>query len=150
MCESDGAVDHSTMTKWFKKFRSGCKKFIDQAMSGRPESVDSEAVFKVIGANPASSTRRVSAELNISRACVLCYFYDLGKKTSLITAVAPKRFQFYISTWTVVFFRIQWVKNSDSKSLSRNYSILPVETYSRRLLRRHRRLHSLPGCYNSL
>ena len=35
-----GAVDHSTVTRWFKKFSLGCKKLNNQAMPGRPKSVD--------------------------------------------------------------------------------------------------------------
>ena len=42
-CEK-GSVDHCTGTKWFKKFRSGCKKLNDQVKSGRPKNVNSEAV----------------------------------------------------------------------------------------------------------
>ena len=32
--KGEGAVDHSTVTKWLKKFHTGCKKFDNQARSG--------------------------------------------------------------------------------------------------------------------
>ena len=35
--KNDGAVDHSTISKWLKKFRSGCKNLIEQARSGWPK-----------------------------------------------------------------------------------------------------------------
>ena len=33
-------VDHSTETRWFKKFRLGCKNLDDQVSSVRPKTVD--------------------------------------------------------------------------------------------------------------
>ena len=34
-CFDEGAVDHCTVTRWFKKFCKGCKNFNDQARSGK-------------------------------------------------------------------------------------------------------------------
>ena len=80
--KGEDAVDHSTVTRWFKKFRSGCKNLDDQARSGRPKTVDSEAVFQAIEANPKSSTRKVSGELGISQSSVVRRLHDLGKSIS--------------------------------------------------------------------
>ena len=44
-----------------KKFRSGCEKVYDQAGSGKPQTMDCEAVIQVVEGNPESSTGRVSA-----------------------------------------------------------------------------------------
>ena len=63
--KGEGVVDHSRITRWFKKFRSGCKNLDDQARSGRSKTVDSEAVLQTIEANPVSNTRRGSDELGI-------------------------------------------------------------------------------------
>ena len=49
--KNKGTVDRSTVTRWLKKFRSGCKNLDDQAISGRPKLVDSEAIFQIIVAN---------------------------------------------------------------------------------------------------
>ena len=38
-------LNNSTLARWLKKFRSGCKNVDDRARSGRPKIVDSEAVF---------------------------------------------------------------------------------------------------------
>ena len=52
------AVNHSTETRWFKKFCSGCKNLDDEARSGRPKTMNSEAILQTIEANTASSTQR--------------------------------------------------------------------------------------------
>ena len=38
-------VDHSTVTRWFKKFHSGRKNLSDQTRSGRPKIMNSEAML---------------------------------------------------------------------------------------------------------
>ena len=45
--KNEGAVDHSTVSRLFKKCCSDCKDLDNQARSGRSKSVDSEAVSKV-------------------------------------------------------------------------------------------------------
>ena len=59
----EGAVDHITVIK----FHLGCKNLNDRARSGKPKTVDSEAVFQAIEANLRSifqrSIMRVSGEL---------------------------------------------------------------------------------------
>ena len=66
--KDEGAVDHSTVTKWFKKFHSGCKSLINQASSSRIQSMNSMTVLKTIEANPVSSTWRLSAEFKITQS----------------------------------------------------------------------------------
>ena len=70
------AVDHSILTRWFKKFRSGCKNLDDQINFHSVKVVDSEAVFQAIEANQASSTRRVSVELDTSQSSVVHHLHD--------------------------------------------------------------------------
>ena len=53
--KSEGTVDHSRVTGWFKKFCSGYKNHNNQVRSGRPRSVDSKVMFQAIEANLASS-----------------------------------------------------------------------------------------------
>ena len=43
--KGEGSVDHSTITKWIKKFHLGCKKLDDQTRSSWPKTIDSEAVL---------------------------------------------------------------------------------------------------------
>ena len=42
------AVDHSTVTEWFKKFCSSCEKLNNQEMSSHPNAVDSGTVLQAI------------------------------------------------------------------------------------------------------
>ena len=63
--KSENEVDHSTVTRWFKKFHIACRDIDNQARPGRPKSVDSEAMLQAIDINMASSTWRVSVELYI-------------------------------------------------------------------------------------
>ena len=66
-CANDEfAANHSTVTRWFKKFCSGCKNVNNQAGSGRPKSMDSKATLETLAANRVSSALRVSGELKIS------------------------------------------------------------------------------------
>ena len=63
--KGEGIVDHSTVTRSFKKFSLGCKKPNDQARSGKPKTIDSKAVLQAVEANPASNTWKVSSKLSI-------------------------------------------------------------------------------------
>ena len=53
--KDERAVDHSIITRWFKKFCLGCKNLNNQAMSGGPKTVDSEAVWQTIVSNLVST-----------------------------------------------------------------------------------------------
>ena len=57
--------DHSTVTRWLKKFRSGSKNIDDKARLGQTKTRDSDTVLLALEANPASSTRIVSGELSV-------------------------------------------------------------------------------------
>ena len=63
--KGEGVLDHSIVTRWSKKFCSGCKNLNDQAKSGRPKTMDSEIMLQAIEANPVSSTHRVPSEFGI-------------------------------------------------------------------------------------
>ena len=54
--KGEGLVDYSTVTRWFKKFNSGCKNLNNQAKQGRSKAIDSKFMFRAIEANPESST----------------------------------------------------------------------------------------------
>ena len=69
--KDEGAVDHSTVIRWFNKFCSGYKKLNDQVRSSRPKDEDSKAMLQAIMTNLASSTPRVPDEFDISVQCGL-------------------------------------------------------------------------------
>ena len=43
--KGEDAVNHSRVTRWLEKLRSGCKNFDHHTRSGRLKSVDSEAML---------------------------------------------------------------------------------------------------------
>ena len=49
--KGEGAVDKSTVKRWFKKFCLGCKNLDDQAKSSSPKTMDSEITVQAIDAN---------------------------------------------------------------------------------------------------
>ena len=69
--KGEGAADHITVTRWFKNHNN-------QAMSGRPKTVNSIAMLQAIEGNLVSNTQRVSGELSISLSSVMYHLHDLG------------------------------------------------------------------------
>ena len=72
--KSEGTVDHSTVTRWFKINCSGCN-FGNLSRSGKSKNVDSEVMLQAIEVNLVSSPWRVSGELSMSQSYVVCHFY---------------------------------------------------------------------------
>ena len=82
----EGTVDHSTVSRWFKKFHSGCKKLNYQAKSDRPkimpQAIDTNLVSFILrvlgslashnqncGSSPSQTLQKHPKLLN----CALCY-----------------------------------------------------------------------------
>ena len=76
----EGIVDHSTVTRWLKKFYLCSKNIDDQARSGRLKTVHSEAMFQAIEANSMSNIRRISCDFSISQSTVVCHLHNLKLK----------------------------------------------------------------------
>ena len=74
--KSEGTVDNSTVTRWFKKFYLSCKNVNNQARSKRSKTVNSKTVLQVIEVNPVTITQR---ESSISQSSVISHFHVLGK-----------------------------------------------------------------------
>lgn len=77
--EGEGSISIRAAQKWFKKFNEGDTSLDDQPRSGRPVSTDSEALRELVEANPATSTRRLSAELGTPQTTVIRHLHQLGK-----------------------------------------------------------------------
>ena len=74
-----GIIDHSTATRWLKKFCLACKKFGDQARLSRLTTMDFEFELQATEANLVTITRRVSGELSILQSRIVRHPYDLCK-----------------------------------------------------------------------
>ena len=81
--KGEAAVDHSTVTRWVKKFRLYTNYHDNQARSTRPKSEDSEAVLQAKEVNPVSNILGVSGELSIAQSSVDRHLYDLGKSSRI-------------------------------------------------------------------
>ena len=99
----EGAVDPSTVTRWFKKFHLGCS----QARSGRPKAVNSKAMLQDIKANMVSNTWRISGKLSISMSSEVCHLHDLSK-SNLNSQIVPHVTKILQNLWlTLVFWTDQ-------------------------------------------
>ena len=100
--KGESELDYSIVTRWLKKFLLCCKDTDDQARSGRPKSVDSDAILKAVEANPVSVIWRVSGEISIVQFDVVRQLHDLGKnirccrKISLITKILQNIWHYQI------------------------------------------------------
>ena len=56
--KSKGAIKLSIVTRWLKKFHSGCKNLDDQAKSGRSKTLDSKFMLQAIEASITKSIRQ--------------------------------------------------------------------------------------------
>ena len=74
--DDEDAVDHCTVIKRFKIFRSDCKNDDNQARSGSPKTMNSKSVLQTIETKPADNTRRISGELGILQSSKVCYLHD--------------------------------------------------------------------------
>ena len=63
----EGPVNHTTLTKWSKKFHSDCNNLNDQTRSNRFETLDFKAILQANEANLASNCQRVPGGLSISQ-----------------------------------------------------------------------------------
>jgi histone-lysine N-methyltransferase SETMAR len=77
--EDEDVISNRTAQNWFKRFNDGDTSLEDEPRSGRPVIVDSEALREAVGANSATSTRRLSVELDIPWKSVVRHLHQLGK-----------------------------------------------------------------------
>ncbi|CAD5220683.1 unnamed protein product [Bursaphelenchus xylophilus] len=77
--EGDNVVSDRTAQNWFKRFNDGDTDLEDKTHSGRPTTVDSEAIREAVETNPSVSTRRLAAELGIPQTSVVRHLHALGK-----------------------------------------------------------------------
>lgn len=76
--EGEGTTNKMTVSRWFKKFNEGDTSLKDRPKLGRPSTVDPEIVAAAAEASSQTSTRRLSAELGVSKSTVHRKLQDLG------------------------------------------------------------------------
>ena len=75
--------------RWRRSWSDSWRNFAQVSKSGRPKTVDSDAVLQSIEANPMSSTGRVSGEIGISLSREVRHLHDLGKFQIWSNDLAP-------------------------------------------------------------
>ena len=90
--KGEGAVDHSTVTRWFEKCCSGCKNLNKQASSGKPKTMNSEAILQAIEASLVGSTYRVSGKFIIVQSNVICHLHNLSTRSCRIVSHVPSKY----------------------------------------------------------
>lgn len=78
--EGDKFVSKSAAIKWFQRFNSGNTDLNDESRSGRPSTVDSQAIMNSANANPCTSVRRLSDEVQIPKSSVHRKLLSHGKR----------------------------------------------------------------------
>ena len=73
------AVNIRTCQRWFQKFRSGSFDLQDRARSGRPETVDDDALLTAIEEDPRRTIQDLAILLNASWSVVQEHLHKLGK-----------------------------------------------------------------------
>lgn len=76
-------VSRATCFNWFKKFREEGENIEDKQRSGRPPALDSHVLRERVNDQPATSVRRLSAELHSPKSTVHDHLkkLDLSKRS---------------------------------------------------------------------
>lgn len=76
--EGEGVVNKTTAAEWFKRFNEGDTSLQDKPRSGRPSTVDNEALLEAVKNQPATSNRILSAELGPHYSTIDRHLQHLG------------------------------------------------------------------------
>ena len=75
--KDEGAVDHSTAIRLFKKIYPSYNKLDNQTRLVRPKTMDFKTLLRAIEAILVRKTLKVSGEFSISQFNVVCQFHNL-------------------------------------------------------------------------
>lgn len=77
------ALDGRKCRRWFAKFSSGNFDLKDSPRSGRPKSIDKEALQAAVEANPKSTSRELAQQFNTTHTTIISCLHELGKISKL-------------------------------------------------------------------
>uniref|UniRef100_A0A914H673 Mos1 transposase HTH domain-containing protein n=1 Tax=Globodera rostochiensis TaxID=31243 RepID=A0A914H673_GLORO len=75
-----GVVSRRTVERWYAKFRDGNENVEDAPRSGRPVTIDEDAVLAAIEADPTLSTRMLAEDFDCSHVQIFKILHKLGKR----------------------------------------------------------------------
>ena len=73
----EGRVTERTVDRWFTRFNAGETDFEDEDKSGRPSTIDDDALLRCIKENPEASTRELSAVLG-------CHYSTINRHLNIL------------------------------------------------------------------
>lgn len=76
-------VSVRTAQEWFKKFRDGRTSLTDKPRSGRPSSLDNEALRAAIESDPDQTLAELAEQFSVSSETIRTHLKDLGKSWRL-------------------------------------------------------------------
>ncbi|CAG0881126.1 unnamed protein product, partial [Darwinula stevensoni] len=77
-------VHYSTVSRWFKRLESSGPTFGDRTRSGRPSTVDDEALRNALNAKPNATTRELATSLGVTHMAIGNHLNDLGYRKKVL------------------------------------------------------------------
>ncbi|KFD48898.1 hypothetical protein M513_10261 [Trichuris suis] len=78
-----GSVSKSTAGYWFRRFASGCESLEDSPRTGRPSSIDNQALKELVESDPTQTQDEMALKLGVSRQTMCAHLKQLGKVKKL-------------------------------------------------------------------
>lgn len=75
---SENVVSHRTVQRWFNRFKSGNTSLEDKERSGRPSTIDDDALLRCIKEKPEASTHELARELGCTQPSIVNHLHHLG------------------------------------------------------------------------
>ena len=85
ICDAFGndIVSERVCQDWFSRFKKGDYSLCDKPRSGRPSTVDNEALKNLLERNPRSTTREYAETLGCAQSTIITHLESLGKVSKL-------------------------------------------------------------------
>jgi histone-lysine N-methyltransferase SETMAR len=74
-----GVVSHVTVKRWFGRFKNGQKHTSDKQHTGRPPTIDEDAILAAVEADPTLSTRMLAEDFHCSFKQIANILHQRGK-----------------------------------------------------------------------
>lgn len=76
--EGIGSMNKSTAGEWFKRFTQGDTSLEDKPRSGRPTTLENDALCAALKNQPSSSTRDLEAVMGVGKSTIHRHLHDLN------------------------------------------------------------------------
>ena len=85
ICDAFGndIVSERVCQDWFSRFKKGDYSLCDKPRSGRPSTVDNEALKNLVERNPRATTRKYAETLGCAQSTIITHLESVGKVAKL-------------------------------------------------------------------